>query len=120
MVKTLIAGASSTVAQPDANDANKVVQLADPCHPRKVITVAGPNGSTAWTATVVVGTTPDRKGWSPSTKSYQISNTTPYIDEILDTPCHLWGAWITAYTGDATNQTGVSNGRTGIDVMVEA
>lgn len=53
-------------------------------------------------------------------KTYNVSNVTPYVDEIIDTPCHLWGAWITAYTGDATNQTGVTNGRTGIDVMVEA
>lgn len=120
MVKTLIAGASSTVAQPAASDDKKVVQLHDLSHARKVITVAGPNGSIAWAATVVVGTTPDRKGWSPNVKTYNISNATPYIDDILDTPCHLWGAWITTYTGDATNQTGVTNGRTGIDVMVEA
>ena len=120
MVKKLIAGASSTVAKPDAADPTKVVQFEDPAHPRKVITVAGPNGSTAWTATVVVGVTPDRKGFSPNVKTYNVSNVTPYVDEIIDTPCHLWGAWITAYTGDATNQTGVTNGRTGIDVMVEA
>lgn len=86
-------------------------------HPVKVITVVGPDSGT-WAATVIVATAPDGRGWSPVVKTYNISNTTPGLVDALSTPCDNWGAWITAYSGDASAVG--ANGFAGINVMVEA
>ena len=116
----LLREAVGTVAQPSAGSAKsfqdrnmgqRATLLA------KTITIIGPNTGT-WAATVVVSPTPDGRGWSPVTKTYEISNTTPGLVETLETACDNWGAWITAYSGDA-DVTG-SNGFHGINVMVEA
>lgn len=116
----LLTGATGTVAQPEASSCKRFDDrekgLRQPFL-KKVITVAGPNSGT-WSATVVVGATPDGKGWSPSVKTYNISNDTPYVDDVIETPIDNWGAWITAYSGDA-NVLG-TNGRSGINVMVSA
>lgn len=110
----------STVAKPSAEVAKSFQERnmgQRASHPVKVITVVGPDTGT-WSATVVVATAPDGRGWSPVVKTYSISNTTPGIAEALSTPCDNWGAWITAYSGDASG-TG-ANGFKGINVMVEA
>ena len=116
----LIREAVSTVAKPLA-EAAKRFRTNDPeqrpSHPVKVITVVGPDTGT-WSATVVVATAPDGRGWSPVVKTYNISNTTPGLVDALSTPCDNWGAWITAYSGDASG-TG-ANGFKGVNVMVEA
>lgn len=116
----LIKGATGIVAQPAANECKRFDDREKGIRQpflKKVITAAGPNAGT-WTATVVVGATPDGNGWSPSVKTYVLSNDTPFLDEVIETPIDNWGAWITDYTGDA-NVLG-SNGRRGIDVMVNA
>lgn len=116
----LIKEAVSTISKPSAGVAKtfqdrNMGQRAS--HPVKVITVIGPDGATAWSATIVVATAPDGRGWSPVTKTYTISNATPGLVDAMSTPCDNWGAWITAYSGDASG-TG-ANGFKGINVMVE-
>ena len=116
----LLSQAVGLVAQPVASECKRFDDREKGVRQpflKKVITVAGPNTGT-WTATVVVGATPDGKGWSPSVKTYNISNAVPFVDEVLETPFDNWGAWITAYTGDASALG--TNGRRGIDVMVNA
>lgn len=116
----LLREAVSTVAQPPAANAKRISPSARPNQPvaaTKVLTAAGPNSGT-WTATVIVGVTPDGRGWSPNTKTFSISNATPIVTLALETSCDNWGAWITAYTGDASS-TG-SNGYKGVNLTLEA
>lgn len=120
MMIELLRESVSTVAKPTADRAKSFQDRnmgQRDTHPVKVVTVVGPDTGT-WSATVVVATAPDGRGWSPDSKTYNISNTTPGISEALSTPCDNWGAWITAYSGDASG-TG-ANGFKGVNVMVEA
>lgn len=116
----LLKEALGLVANPSAKEA-KSFQVHNmgirPTHPIKNIVVIGPNTGT-WTATVVVGVAPDGRGWAPTVKTYNISNTTPAIDEAIDTPCDNWGAWVTAFSGGVDAEG--SNGYRGLNVMVEA
>ena len=116
----LLKEALGLVAKPSANAA-KNFQVHNmgirPTHPVKVLTIVGPDSGT-WAATVVVATAPDGRGWSPVVETYEISNTTPGVVETGSTPCDNWGAWITAFSGDA-DVLG-ANGFRGINVMVEA
>lgn len=120
MLLELLKKAASTVAQPSASECKSFDSREKglrSVHSVKTFTIAGPNTGT-WSATVVVGSTPDGKGWRPTTKTYTISNSTPAVDDALDIAADNWGAWITAYSGDA-NVLG-SNGWQGINAMVEA
>ena len=120
MMIELLREAIGLVAQPLAKDCKqfKDIELGKrTAFSVKTITVAGPNSGT-WSATVVIGTTPDGRGWRPSLKTYEISNSTPVIDDALEISADNWGAWITSFTGDV-NLLG-TNGWKGINVMVEA
>lgn len=116
----LLSQAIGLVAQPAASECKRFDEREKglrPVHSVKTFTIAGPNTGT-WTATVVVGSTPDGKGWRPTTKTYLISNVVPAVDDALDIASDNWGAWITAFSGDA-DALG-SNGWRGINAMVEA
>lgn len=120
MLIELLRGATSTTSQPAASAAKDFQDRnmgQRPARQLKGVTVAGPNTGT-WTATVVVLLTPDGRGWSPTTKTYSISNVTPIVDDVFETTIDSFGAYVSAYTGDASG-TG-TNGYQGVNAMVNA
>lgn len=120
MLIELIKGATGTTTQPAASSANDFQDRnigQRPARQLKGIMAAGPNTGT-WTATVVLLLTPDGKGWAPTTKTYNISNTTPIVDDTFETSIDAFGGYVSAYTGDASGMG--TNGYSGINLMVMA
>lgn len=126
MSAKLIANATAAVARvplvPPADNTGfnrtGLFQFAGAPRSIKACQAAGPDSSTAYSATVNFWFSIDGTSWDPTPLALTITNAAPQASQVIETPATIVGASLVVNSGTITNN-GATNGRVGVDADVE-